>query len=85
MNSKSGQTFSMTEFEYQVLKYFNGDKDHGITNWDAGLGVAMEFLQGEGFLTRSVSVWLTDKGRKALELERYRRDTAFEDSGTETV
>ena len=63
--TKPNNEAPMTDFERDILRSLNGEDVAGLT-WGATMSVAVEWLQGKGFVTRGSNVKITEAGRKAI-------------------
>ena len=56
---------AMTSYERDILRHLSGEDVPGLA-WGAAMSVAVEWLQGMGYVTRGSKVTITDAGRAAL-------------------
>ena len=54
----------LNEYEIEVLRMFNGEIE---IPWGAWVGACIESLQGMGYITRGMTITITDKGKEYLE------------------
>jgi hypothetical protein len=57
----------MTTFDREILREIADPGSVKGLSWGAAMGASLEWLQGQGYLTRGPSPQITAKGREALE------------------
>ena len=60
----------MTPYEREVLKEIAEPGSVEGLSWGAAMSVVLEWLQGQGYVTRGSHPQITDKGREALMGEK---------------
>jgi hypothetical protein len=64
---------ALTTFDREILREIAEPGSVGGLSWGAAMGVSLEWLQGQGYVTRGPFPQVTDKGREALaEIEGER-------------
>jgi hypothetical protein len=59
---------TMTPYERKVLEIIAGPAAHDVlSEWGAAMSVALEWLQGKGYVSRGPRPCITAAGRAALE------------------
>jgi hypothetical protein len=57
---------ALTTFDREILREIADPGSVGGLSWGAAMGVSLEWLQGQGYVTRGPFAQVTDKGREAL-------------------
>ena len=57
---------ALTTFDREILREIAEPGSVGGLSWGAAMGVSLEWLQGQGYVTRGPFAQVTDKGREAL-------------------